>query len=39
VLHAQGIMIGPAMGAALMSMSTVIVALNARLLKRNLANG
>jgi Cu2+-exporting ATPase len=39
VLHAQGIMIGPALGAALMSMSTVIVALNARLLKRNLAKG
>lgn len=39
VLHAQGIMIGPAFGAALMSLSTVIVALNARLLKRNLANG
>lgn len=39
VLHAQGIMIGPALGAALMSLSTVIVALNARLLMRNLANG
>jgi Cu2+-exporting ATPase len=33
VLHAQGIMIGPALGAVLMSMSTVVVAVNARLLK------
>lgn len=39
VLYAQGIMIGPALGAVLMSLSTVIVALNARLLKRNFANG
>lgn len=35
VLHAQGIMIGPALGAVLMSLSTVVVAVNARLLKLN----
>lgn len=39
VLHAQGIMIGPALGAVLMSLSTVVVAVNARLLKRNMSNG
>lgn len=36
VLYQQGIMISPAVGAALMSLSTVIVALNAQLLKRKL---
>ncbi len=36
VLYQQGIMISPAVGAALMSLSTVIVALNAQLLKRQL---
>lgn len=35
-LYAWGIMISPALGAALMSLSTVIVALNAQLLKRRL---
>lgn len=33
VLHAYGVVLSPAMGAVLMSMSTVIVAINARLLK------
>ncbi|MBP1744543.1 MAG: copB [Firmicutes bacterium] len=33
VLYNQGILISPAMGAVLMSLSTIIVALNARLLK------
>lgn len=33
VLYNQGIMISPALGAGLMSLSTVIVAINARLLK------
>ncbi len=33
VLYNQGILISPAFGAALMSLSTVIVAINARLLK------
>jgi Cu2+-exporting ATPase len=36
VLYQQGIMISPAVGAALMSLSTVVVALNAQLLKRQL---
>ncbi len=36
VLYSQGIMISPAVGAALMSLSTVIVAINAQLLKRSL---
>jgi Cu2+-exporting ATPase len=34
VLYKQGIMVSPAVGAALMSLSTVIVAINAKLLKR-----
>ncbi|QHL87974.1 cadmium-translocating P-type ATPase [Nibribacter ruber] len=34
VLYKQGIMVSPAVGAALMSLSTVIVAFNAQLLKR-----
>ncbi|MFB9864905.1 copper-translocating P-type ATPase [Rufibacter immobilis] len=34
VLYKQGIMVSPAVGAALMSLSTVIVALNAQLLRR-----
>jgi len=33
VLYNQGIVISPALGAALMSLSTIIVAINARLLK------
>ena len=33
VLYNQGIVISPALGAVLMSLSTVVVALNARLLK------
>lgn len=33
VLYNQGILISPAMGAVLMSLSTIIVAMNARLLK------
>ncbi len=33
VLYPLGILLGPAMGAALMSLSTVIVAINARLLR------
>ncbi len=38
VLYSRGIMISPALGAALMSLSTVIVAINAQLLKRKLKN-
>jgi Cu2+-exporting ATPase len=34
VLYAQGIVLSPALGAVLMSLSTVIVAINARLLGR-----
>jgi Cu2+-exporting ATPase len=33
VLYTLGILLTPALGAALMSVSTVIVAINARLLK------
>lgn len=33
VLYNQGIVINPAVGAALMSLSTIIVAINAKLLK------
>ena len=33
VLYSAGIVLGPAMGAVFMSASTVIVAVNARLLK------
>ncbi len=36
VLYQQGIMISPAIGAALMSLSTVIVAINAQLLRRQI---
>jgi P-type Cu2+ transporter len=36
VLYKQGIMISPAIGAALMSLSTVIVAINAQLLRRQI---
>lgn len=36
VLYSAGILISPAMGAVLMSMSTIIVALNAQLLKRKM---
>jgi Cu2+-exporting ATPase len=36
VLYNQGIMISPAVGAALMSLSTVIVAINAQLLRRQI---
>ncbi|OKL40465.1 copper-translocating P-type ATPase [Pontibacter flavimaris] len=36
VLYNQGIMISPAVGAALMSLSTVIVAINAQLLRREI---
>nr|WP_236612878.1 copper-translocating P-type ATPase [Cesiribacter andamanensis] len=36
VLYQQGIMISPAVGAALMSLSTIIVAINAQLLKRQI---
>lgn len=38
VLYSAGIMIGPAVGAMLMSLSTVIVAINAGLLRRSLAS-
>jgi Cu2+-exporting ATPase len=34
VLYSWGILLSPALGAALMSVSTVIVAMNARLLKK-----
>jgi len=37
-LYNWGIMVSPAIGAALMSLSTVIVAVNAQLLRRALAN-
>jgi Cu2+-exporting ATPase len=33
VLYQYGIMLSPAMGAVLMSVSTVVVAINARMLK------
>jgi Cu2+-exporting ATPase len=33
VLYNAGIMLSPAMGAVLMSISTIVVAINARLLK------
>jgi len=33
VVYSAGILLSPAMGAALMSLSTIIVAINARLLK------
>lgn len=36
VLYSAGIVISPAMGAVLMSLSTIIVALNAQLLKRKM---
>lgn len=36
VLYQQGIMISPAVGAALMSLSTIICAVNAQLLRRSL---
>ena len=36
VLYQQGIMISPAIGAALMSLSTIICAVNAQLLRRSL---
>ncbi len=36
VLYQYGIMISPAIGAAVMSLSTVIVAINAQLLRKNL---
>jgi Cu2+-exporting ATPase len=38
VLYQQGIMVSPAVGAALMSLSTVIVAINAQLLKTQIRN-
>ncbi|MDZ7859157.1 MAG: copper-translocating P-type ATPase [Candidatus Krumholzibacteriota bacterium] len=37
VLYSKGILINPAMGAVLMSLSTVIVAINAQLLKRKMS--
>jgi Cu2+-exporting ATPase len=36
VLYSQGILVSPAIGAVLMSVSTIVVALNAQLLKRKL---
>lgn len=36
VLYKQGIMISPAIGAVFMTLSTVIVAINAQLLKRKI---
>ncbi len=36
VLYKQGIMVSPAIGAALMSLSTIIVALNAQLLRKQI---
>ncbi len=39
VLYSQGILLSPAMGAVLMSLSTVIVAINARFLKLRPAGG
>lgn len=36
VLYSQGIIISPAVGAALRSLSTVIVGINAQLLKRQI---
>ena len=36
VLFSAGIVISPALGAVLMSLSTVIVAINAQLLKRKM---
>lgn len=37
VLASWGVLLGPAVGAVLMSASTVIVALNAQLLRRAMA--
>jgi len=34
VLHARGVVLSPAVGAVLMSLSTIIVAINAQLLRR-----
>jgi Cu2+-exporting ATPase len=36
VLFSAGILISPALGAVLMSLSTIIVAINAQLLKRKM---
>ena len=36
VLYSSGILISPAMGAVFMSLSTIVVALNAQLLKRKM---
>ena len=36
VLYRQGIMVSPAIGAALMSLSTIIVAINAQLLRKHI---
>ncbi len=38
VLYKSGFVLGPAIGAVFMSLSTVIVAINAQLLKRNMIN-
>jgi Cu2+-exporting ATPase len=39
VLYKQGIMLSPAMGAVLMTLSTIVVAINAQLLNRTIKNG
>jgi Cu2+-exporting ATPase len=38
VLYSSGIVLGPAVGAVLMSLSTIIVAINAQLLKKKISN-
>ena len=37
VLYKWGIMLSPAIGAVLMSLSTIVVAINAQLLKRKIS--
>jgi len=38
VLYSQGFVLGPAVGAVFMSLSTIIVAINAQLLRKKIAN-
>ena len=38
VLYSYGIVLGPAVGAVLMSLSTIIVAVNAQLLRNKIGN-
>lgn len=38
VLYSSGFVLGPAVGAVLMSLSTIIVAINAQLLRKKIGN-